>query len=158
MSFSFGNFNANQVKPMESRDVLPAGTYTAVITESEMKPTKAAGGERLNLTFQIIEGEHEGRKVWAGLNLKNANPKAEEIAMRELSSICRAVGVITPKQSEDLHDKPLVIKVKVRPADGQYAASNEINGYEPLSGAAPAATTTTTEPAAASKNLPPWKV
>lgn len=155
MSFSFDSFNANEVKPMESRDVIPAGTYSAVITDSEMKATKSAGGERLNLTFQIIEGEHEGRKVWAGLNLKNSNPKAEEIAMRELSSICRAIGVITPRQSQDLHDKPMKIKVKVRPADGQYQASNEINGYEPLSGTVSQASTPAAAPAAS--NTPPWK-
>lgn len=157
MSFDFSQFDAAQVEPQQSFDVLPAGTYSAMITGSEMKPTKT-GGERLNLTFQIVEGEHQGRLVWQGLNLKNANQQAVDIAMRELSAICRAVGVLTPKSSEELHDKPLRIKVKVRPADGQYQASNEINGYEPLNGQATAAVTpASTKPAATATNTPPWK-
>lgn len=153
MSFNFSTFNAAEVEPAQSYDVLPAGTYIAMITDSDMKPTKS-GGEQLVLTFQIIDGEHEGRKVWGRLNLKNANPKAEEIAMRELSSICRAVGVLTPKQSTDLHEKPMQIKVKVRPADGQYAASNEVNGYEPLTGAAVAQAVASSAPV---QNKAPWK-
>ena len=156
MSFDFSQFDAAQVEPQQSFDVLPAGTYSAMITGSEMKPTKT-GGERLNLTFQIVEGEHQGRLVWQGLNLKNANQQAVDIAMRELSAICRAVGVLTPKSSEELHDKPLRIKVKVRPADGQYQASNEINGYEPLNGAATTNTAPTQKQAATGAATPPWK-
>lgn len=156
MSFDFSQFDAAQVEPQQSFDVLPAGTYSAMITGSEMKPTKT-GGERLNLTFQIVEGEHQGRLVWQGLNLKNANQQAVDIAMRELSAICRAVGVLTPKSSEELHDKPLRIKVKVRPADGQYQASNEINGYEPLNGATATNTAPTQKPAATGAATPPWK-
>lgn len=152
MSFDFSNFDASQVEPSTSYDLLPAGTYTAMITASEMKPTKA-GGERLNLTFQIVEGEHQGRLVWSGLNLKNANEQAVQIAMRELSAICRAVGVLTPKSSSELHDKPLRIKVKVRPAQNGYDASNEVSGYEALSGSAPAQA-----PAPVTGAVPPWKV
>ena len=32
------NFNAAEVQPLESFDAIPAGTYEAVISESEMKP------------------------------------------------------------------------------------------------------------------------
>lgn len=153
MSFDFSNFDASAIEPSTSYDLLPAGTYTAMITASEMKPTKT-GGERLNLTFQVAEGEHQGRLVWAGLNLKNSNEQAVQIAMRELSAICRAVGVLTPKASSELHDKPLKIKVKVRPAQNGYDASNEVSGYEPLGGgSAPAQA-----PAQTGGAVPPWKV
>ncbi|HEX4918067.1 MAG TPA: DUF669 domain-containing protein, partial [Limnobacter sp.] len=63
MSNIFNNFNAAEVQPMESRDVLPAGKYIAAIVDNEIKPTKSGTGERLNLTFEILEGEHKGRKV-----------------------------------------------------------------------------------------------
>lgn len=149
MSSIFNNFDANAIEPMTSMDVLPAGKYKAVIVANETKPTKSGTGERLNLTFEIIEGEHKGRKVWAGLNVKNANPTAVEISVRELSSICRAVGVMTPKSADELHDRPLEISVKVRPADANYPASNEINGYAPLSGAVKES-----KPAA---SVPAWK-
>lgn len=144
------NFNAADVEPATSRDVLPAGKYLAIITQNETRPTKSGTGERLNFTFEIIEGEHKGRKVWAGLNVKNQNPDAEKIAMRELSSICRAVGVMQPRGPEDLQDKPLEIDVKVRAADANYAASNEISGYKATTGGA-------VQAVVAPKQSAPWK-
>ena len=53
-----------------------------------------------------------------------------DIAKKDLAAICRAVGVMSPKASEELHDKPLMIKVKVRPAQGEYEASNDVGGYK----------------------------
>ena len=49
-------FDANQVEPTAALDPVPAGKYPAVITESEMKPTKNGAGSYLQLTFQVIEG------------------------------------------------------------------------------------------------------
>ena len=104
----------------------------------------------LVLTCQIIEGPHQGVSLMDRLNLNNPNKTAEEIAQRTLSAICRSVGVMLPNESSDLHDKPLMITVRVKPAEGNYQASNEIAGYEPCEGGAPAAA-----PAAAA--TPPWK-
>jgi len=39
MAFLNG-FNAASIAPASAYEVLPAGTYAAIITESEMKPTK----------------------------------------------------------------------------------------------------------------------
>jgi hypothetical protein len=62
---------------------------------------------------------------------------------------------MTPQDSSELHDKPLVVKVAVKAAEGPYSASNEIKGYSgaKTNGAATAA------PAAASaaSSTPPWK-
>jgi hypothetical protein len=142
-------FDANVVEPSAPREVIPAGKYKAVITKSEERPTKAQTGSMLVLTCQIIEGPHQGVSLMDRLNLNNPNKTAEEIAQRTLSAICRSVNVMMPNESSDLHDKPMMITVKVKPAEGNYQASNEIAGYEPCEGGAPAAA-----PAAAT---PPWK-
>ena len=126
-------FNAQEVEPQSSFDPIPAGEYTAMITDSEMKPTKNGAGEYLQLVFNICDGEHEGRKVFARLNLNNPNQTAVEIAQRELSAICHAVGVLTPNDSSDLHDKPMTIKVKIRQSPG-YDPQNEISAYKALGG------------------------
>ena len=68
-------FDANQIEPTTDFEPIPAGKYVAVITESEMRPTKAGTGHYLQLTFQVIEGEHKNRLQWARLNLDNPNPK-----------------------------------------------------------------------------------
>ena len=154
------NFNAEEVEPSSSFDPIPAGWYQAIISSSEMKATRDGYGEYLSLTLQIIDGQYENRLVFARLNLKNANDKAVDIARKDLAAICRAVGVMSPQASEELHDKPLMIKVKVRPASGDYEASNDIGGYKAVEGAnltpAPkAASKPQTPPPAATKK--PWQ-
>jgi hypothetical protein len=146
-------FDANVIEPSAPREVIAPGKYKAVITKSEERPTKAQTGSMLVLTCQIIEGPHNGVTLMDRLNLNNPNKTTEEIAQRTLSAICRAVGVMMPNESSDLHDKPLMITVKVKPADGQYAASNEISGYEPCGDGAAVAAPAVNSGAA----TPPWK-
>jgi len=122
-------FDANTVEPA-SFDVIPAGSYEAVITDSEMKAT-TTGGEMLVLSLQILNGEYQNRKVWDRLNLKNKSDTAVQIAKGTLSSICRAVGVMTPKDSSELHNKPMLIKIAIQPAKGEYGESNTIKSYRP---------------------------
>lgn len=144
-------FDANTVEPNAPREVLPAGWYKCVFTKSEEKPTKAQTGSYLQMNAEIIEGEHQGKSLTERLNLNNPNVTAVEIAQRTLSAICRAVGVMTPRNSDELHDKPLMVKVKVKAAQGDYGASNEIEGYSEVSGGAPKAETK------AGGSTPPWK-
>ena len=156
------NFNAEEVEPSSSFDPIPSGWYQAIISNSEMKETRDGYGEYLSLTLQIIEGQYENRLVFARLNLKNANDKAVDIARKDLAAICRAVGVMSPQASEELHDIPLMIKVKVRPASGDYEASNDIGGYKAVEGAnltpAPkAASKPQTPPPAATTTKKPWQ-
>jgi len=126
---NLGNFDASKVEPTTPFDPIPAGKYEAVITESEMKPTKAGDGHYLQLTFQIIEGEHKNRLLWARLNLDNPNATAVQIARGELSAICRAVGVMAPNDSTELHDLPLVITVRCKKRKDTDEIVNEIRGY-----------------------------
>ena len=154
------NFNAEEVEPSSSFDPIPAGWYTAIISNSELKATRDGYGEYLSLTLQVIEGQYENRLVFARLNLKNANDKAVDIARKDLAAICRAVGVMSPQASEELHDIPLMIKVKVRAASGDYEASNDIGGYKAVEGqdltpAPKAASKPQTPPPAATKK--PWQ-
>jgi hypothetical protein len=107
-------FDANQVEPTGDFDPIPAGKYLAVITDSEMKPTKAGTGSLLQLTFQIVEGEYQNRLIWTRLNLDNPNAVAVQIARADLSAICRAVGVLSPRDSVELHNLPLVIHVRCK--------------------------------------------
>ena len=156
------NFNAEEIEPSSSFDPIPAGWYKAIISNSEMKPTRDGYGEYLSLTLQVIEGQYENRLVFARLNLKNANDKAVDIARKDLAAICRAVGVMSPQASEELHDIPLMIKVKVRAAQGEYEASNDIGGYKAVEGAnltpAPkAASKPQTPPPAATTTKKPWQ-
>ncbi|MGC1276557.1 MAG: DUF669 domain-containing protein, partial [Planctomycetaceae bacterium] len=105
-------FNANTVEPDESFDPIPAGEYLCVLTASEEKPTKAGTGSYLELEFEVLDGPFKGRKLWDRLNLSNPNETTVKIARARLSAICRAVGVLEPKDSCELHDLPLLVKVR----------------------------------------------
>ena len=148
-------FNANEVEPSSSFDPLPAGKYMAAVTASETKPTKSGNGNYLQLEFTILEGEYQGRKVWDRFCLKHPNQETVRIARGSLSALCRAIGVMQPHDSADLHNIPLVIKVRLKKREDIDELTNEVKGYEPKAAAG--------KPQAATGNAsttgatPPWK-
>lgn len=147
-------FDANTVDPADDLEPIPAGKYVAVITDSEMKPTKSGVGSYLQLTFQIIEGEYANRLLWVRLNLNNPNATAVEIARRELSSICRSVGVLVPTDSTDLHNLPCLIHVRVKRRSDTGELQNEIKGYSKKDAGTAAIAASMSD---GSTDAPPWK-
>jgi hypothetical protein len=123
------NFDASQVEPSTGKDPIPAGKYVAAIVESAMKPTKSGNGQYLELVYQVIDGDHKGRKVWSRHNLVHPNPTAVQIARAELSAVCRAVGVMAPKASAELHDQPLTITVTVTKRSDGDGLTNEVAAW-----------------------------
>src|SRR5690606_25634228 len=101
------NFDATKVEPRTAPTPLPAGDYKVAIIASEMKQNAKKNGSFLALEFSVLDGEQKGRKLFSNLNLNNPNNQAVEIAKSELSAICRAVNVLTPNDSAELHNKPL---------------------------------------------------
>lgn len=126
---NLNGFDANNVDPT-SYEPLPEGKYPAVITASEKKPTKAGTGSFLLLTFQLLEGLYKGRQLFVRLNLDNPNETAVQYAKAELSAICRAVGVMAPQDSAELHNLPLMIIVIRKKRNDTGGITNEISGYE----------------------------
>jgi len=146
---NLNGFDAETVDPNIEFEPLPAGKYAAIIDASEMKPTKSGNGSYLELTFQVVDGECKGRKVWSRLNLTNPNNQAVKIAQAELSAICRAVGVMRPQDSTELHNKPLMISVKCKTRADNGEITNEIKGYYPINSAQGV-------PQQAATSAPPW--
>ena len=152
--FNWNEFDASTVET-PSRDPLPAGEYVALVTESAMKPNKAGTGEYLSLTFQVAEGEHDGRFAWANLNLVHPNEKAVSIARAELASLCKAVGIHNPKDSADLHQKPVLIRVAVE-KDRDGNPRNVIKGFKSVGAQPPPSSKPDPKPDTKS-SPPPWK-
>ncbi len=155
MSGNLSGFDANTVEPQTGFEPIPVGRYPAIITESAMKPTKSGEGEYLQLTFEIIGEKFAGRLLWTRLNLKNKSAEAVKIAQAELSAICRAVGVMTPKDSSELQNIPLQIDVKMDKPGENGEARNKIGGYHPATGAAHSSAKVAETIAQASENLKP---
>jgi hypothetical protein len=146
------NFDATTVDPAGSFEPIPKGDYPAIMIESEFKPTKAGDGEYLQMVWEIVDGEHKGRRLFDRLNLHNKNDTAVKIAQGSLSAICHAVGVLHPKMSEELHGKICLVKVAIEERKDQPGTmKNEVKGYSAVGNKPTAA------PADKTSAKPPWK-
>ena len=153
------NFNAANVAPQQSFAPIPAGSYVAQITESEIKPTKNGTGQMMNLTFEVLDGQYKNRKVFGRINVVNQSAEAERIGQSQLSALCHATGVMQLQDTVQLHNKPIKIKVKVRVDEsGKYDDQNEVTGFESIAGGQiPAASQQAqSAPAAPSASAAPW--
>jgi len=161
-----GAFYADQYEPKEDFEPLPAGEYPVSIDEAELKTTKAGTGRYVRLALTVIGEQYAGRKIFANINIKNPNQQAEEIGQRDLAAIAIAVDLMAVQDTTDLLGKQMIVKVKVKPGDGQYGPSNEVRAYKPLNGttAKPKITAAPAQPrqaqpattAAPAGNKPPW--
>lgn len=129
---SLNGFDANKVEPQKALVPIPAGDYKAAVVNSEMKRNSKNNGSFLSLELAVLEGEHKGRKLYANLNLDNPNKQAVEIAKSELSAICRSVGVMTPNDSAELHNKPMWLTVGCEKRKDTGDMQNRIRGYKSL--------------------------
>ena len=113
-------------------EVIPTNWYTAIIIASEMKENKARNGSYLQLSWQIVEGQYAGRTIFDRLNLNNQNQDAVRIARQALDKIRFATGRTTARDSMELHNIPVSIRVKIQPAKGEWEASNVVGNYKPI--------------------------
>jgi hypothetical protein len=108
------NFDASQHQD-ESYDPLPAGDYMVWISESSIKQPRNGIGEQLELVMDVMQPEQlAGRKIWSHFTLEAPNPKAVEVGRRILANVCRAVGVMAPLNTEELHSIPFWTRVEVK--------------------------------------------
>lgn len=156
-------FDSTTIEPIGSYELLPVGEYTVIVSASEYKMTKAKEGrvpsQYLSLTFDVVEGEYHGRKLFSSLHINNPNDTAKEIARRTLSAICGCVDVPRPKATEELHGKPLVVKVGIRPANEKdgYEAQNTIKAYSRADGKPLGSTAPNAVPKKAASGKRPWE-
>lgn len=148
------DFDATSYTPSaisSTRAPLPRGDYQAIVIESAIKETKAGDGHYIELTMQIIDGEHSGRRIWDRLNVSNPNKKAEDIAKGMLTSLCSAVKVEKLTDTQQLHDIPFLLSLDI---DRKDESRNRVMGYMSAEFAAPAAAPAAAPKAAAKK---PWE-
>lgn len=150
-------FDASQVEPT-GFDPLPSGMYRCVVAESEMRQAKSGTGEYLQVTLEVIDGEHSGRKLWERFCLEHPKDVVKQIARGQLSALCRATGVLTPTDSSDMHDIPIDVVVGRR-TDSDGEVRNVVRRYKAVGQAAdaPAPAPKPAAAAATADNTPPWK-
>lgn len=138
-----------------SYELLPAGWYDATVSGAELRDTKT-GGQMIAVKYTVTGPTHQGRVVWGNINIRNANPKAEEIGRQQLGEIMRATGIARVTDTDQLIGLTMGIKIAIREAQNGYEAQNEVKGWKSTQGsAAPAPAFVPPSPAPAGKQ-PPW--
>jgi len=132
------NFNATEVEPAAPITALPPGRYPVAISKTEMKDTKAGTGQYLQIELTVTSGTASNRKLWARLNLVNPNQQAVDIARRELSAICHAVGVLQVNDSDELLGREMMVDVAIEKNGQTGEDTNKVKGYSAIGAAAPA--------------------
>ena len=142
-------------QPTNSYELLPAGWYDATVSGAELRDTKTSG-QMIAVKYTVTGPTHQGRVVWGNINIRNANPKAEEIGRQQLGEIMRATGIARVTDTDQLIGLTMGIKIAIREAQNGYEAQNEVKGWKSTQGsAAPAPAFVPPSPAPAGKQ-PPW--
>lgn len=128
---NLAGFNAEEHEPMGDYSPVPAGMYLASLVACEEKVTRAGTGKFLSLSFEIVEGEYAKRRLFSNINTVNPNPQCVAIGKGELSALCRAVGVLTPNDSQELMGIPIAVKVGLETRKDNGETTNRIKAYHP---------------------------
>lgn len=130
-------FTASELPQSDNNfEPLPAGWYQAAIKGAEVKDTKAGTGQYIAVQYDILGPTHQGRVVFGNINIRNPNPKAEEIGHQQLGEIMRAIGLASLQDSDQLIGGNLSIKLSVRKSE-EYGDSNDVKGFKAMEGGAP---------------------
>lgn len=136
------NFNADDMPDDDGFSLIEPGVYIAQIISSELKET-SSGGEQLSLRYKLDDveanGKFKNRTVFANLNIKNKNEKAVQISQAQLKKIMQACGLKQLRDSSQLHDQSMQIKIGIQKASeadkaNGYEDRNQIKGFAPLNG------------------------
>jgi hypothetical protein len=106
--------------------VLPSGIYDMKIASSEVKETKAGGSYYLELSLEVMTGEHSGKMITDRLNIKNANKDTQKWALNNLKTILTMGGHKNPNYLEDTDEMiGLMVKVSVEEEATTYTKDGE---------------------------------
>lgn len=123
-------YTVDSLPKSKSFELIPNGTYSARITKSEPRTTKA-GGEMLGLSLTITGPSNQGRIVFSNINLKCENPTAEKIGNEQLHGLMVATGKtsLTRETAEQFVNCEVMIRISTRPASGDYEAANTVQAF-----------------------------
>ena len=118
-------FDTRDYTPDSTYDLIPNGTYTAMIVEAKEMVSKTTGTPYATLKVEIVEGKFKGRKIYDNIFLNSTNEMAQAIARRKLNAIANAVGITVMNGADDFLFKPLSVEINT-----DKEGKNQIRGYK----------------------------
>ena len=135
--------NTTPLSQIELRSpVLADGSYQAKIVKKEVRPNTAKTGNNLFLEFQVVDPiltKHDGSQVENSGNATYTRfaslvPTAKYDPNKALKELALALKLPADKENFEFEDIQgyVIVKMKYRPAEGQYQESNDIAGFLPV--------------------------
>ena len=63
------------------------------------------------------------------INIDHPNEKVVAIAERQLAELCNAVGVLELEDTQELHEIPIAVRLKVEAGNEQFGPSNKVKKF-----------------------------
>ena len=155
------NFNPSKFENLASSSSgdfqpIPAGNYLLDVSFSQLKQSRA-GAQMLAVTFDVADGDYSRRKIFQNFVIGSSNETARNIALGQLSELCKAAGLAEMKQDTDLIGARILGHVVIRKSkDPQYGDSNQVVNFA-AANAKNAAAAKNAPKASSSDDLPPWE-
>ena len=111
---------------------IPAGWYEVSINSTQLKQTKAGTGEYIALRYKLLGPAHQGRVIVGMLNIRNPNPKTQDIGIQQLGELMRAIGLASVEDTDQLIGGHLEVEVKISEASGGCDFSNYVCSFRAI--------------------------
>lgn len=113
------NLDTSGLQDTAGGSPLAKGKYIMMITESDIKQTKAGDGTLLAITLEVCDqGVNQSRKAWH--NMTYVCPKSEiaqNIALSHMKRIGEATGVPSIQDTVQWHNIPMVVTLGLEKDD-----------------------------------------
>jgi len=122
------NFDTNDYQPSTgSSQVYPRDDYIAILTSDELRQNKNKTGNGILFEFQIVQGNYAGGKFRHWINFEHQNQQTVDIGRAELRALADACGVVSPRDTTMLYNKPLIVSLGV-----EYKLNTNTGAEEPF--------------------------
>lgn len=104
---------------------IPPGFYACMITDVQTRTAKTSGKDYISFTLDVIDGKHEGRKVFDNLFVKSDSDFAVEIARNKLHTLALALDEKVLKSKDQVMNRTVIVEIDVEKKDDR----NVVRGY-----------------------------
>lgn len=128
MSFYDGTQDDETI--LENFEPLPDGDYLCNIAEvGERVSQKNPNVEYYGTEFEVIKGDHAGRKIYGNFVYKHHNEKAVNIGRARMKQLCiAAVGTARIDRAEQLFGKTVTVRIRTKPDKRTGEPSTNVTG------------------------------
>ena len=114
----------------EEFSIVPVGEYVCNITAAEVKETKTGSGQYIKTEFTVVDGEQKGRKIFSQFNIKNQNPEAVAIGLKQLKTMLVKANHPNPEKVklDEITGLTVGVKTKITKSD-EYGDKAEVHYF-----------------------------